>query len=137
MRDRIHHWKRPAFIAGLCLVCIPVYSQFDTPSGGGRKVILAGGVVAGYLADPAGGPTDAMADAQVAVPQGLLTLEGNPAACGSDRKMGMRGIFPILLWTGTISISPSARAGHCQESSRWPGACGLRRVPTDATGPRH
>lgn len=79
MRDRIHHWKRPAFIAGLCLVCIPVYSQFDTPSGGGRKVILAGGVVAGYLADPAGGPTDAMADAQVAVPQGLLTLEGNPA----------------------------------------------------------
>ncbi len=79
MRDRIHHWKRPAFIAGLCLACLPSYSQFGAEGGGGRKVIRCGGVVAGYLADPIGSPTDAMADAQAAVPQGLLTLEGNPA----------------------------------------------------------
>lgn len=79
MRDRIHHWKRPAFIAGLCLACLPAYSQFDSEGGGGRRVIRTGMVVAGFLADPIGSPTDAMADAQVAVPQGLLTLEGNPA----------------------------------------------------------
>jgi hypothetical protein len=79
MRDRIHHWKRPVFIAGLCLACLPAYSQFGAEGGGGRKVTRVGGVVAGFLGDPIGGPTDAMADAQAAVPQGLLTLEGNPA----------------------------------------------------------
>jgi hypothetical protein len=79
MRDRIHHWKWPAFIAGLCLACLPAYSQYGAGEGGGRKVIRVGGVVAGFIADPIGGPTDAMADAQAAVPYGLMTLNGNPA----------------------------------------------------------
>lgn len=78
MRDRIHLWKRPAFIAGLCLTCLPAFSQYGADSDGTRKVTQTGCVVAQFLRMGIGGPTDAMADAQVAVPQGLLTLEGNP-----------------------------------------------------------
>jgi len=79
MSDRIKPYFRLVFIAGLCLSAQPAVSQSGAVADGTPKVTKTSMVCAGFLTYGIGGPTDAAADAQVAFPNGLLSLTGNPA----------------------------------------------------------
>ncbi len=63
----------------LCLTALPFRRLFGTESEYVPKIFKTGWTIGHFLTEGIGGPTEAMADAQAAVPYGLMTLDGNPA----------------------------------------------------------
>jgi hypothetical protein len=66
-----------------CAFCVSVIMQlWASHALGQAKVIVVGGAGAPFLKMGTGGPSEAMADAQAAMPDGLMSLSGNPAHGG-------------------------------------------------------